>query len=288
MNRRTSITLIAHALVFSVVVLLVGNAPAQNGSGDWSNSFDPYTPIFTKAQVKTAETANARFTSALLANAVNYEPLLISPGTPTRAATQVHIGFWSGPGNHGSLVRVLDSINRPSFCSSTAASPNCAVWDEGATTSEQYPAYVKMLEEHWYDRGNAPAGARTVTLYGKTYRNINPLTFPQADQVWGQYSQRYADMARDFYRKTGNPVMVWCFVIGASGLRIFYVYEYPELQKLESEGVVKVYCANTPDADWQNPSDWTAGTGSASCPPPNSNAVLGAAPPEEPINVYDR
>jgi hypothetical protein len=28
------------------------------------------------------------------------------------------------------------------------------------------------------------------------------------------------------------PVMVWCFVIGASGLRIFYVYEYPELQQL--------------------------------------------------------
>ncbi len=158
--------------------------------------------------------------------------------------TQVHIGFWSGPGNHGNLVRVLDSINFAGAapCVSKAASPNCAVWDEGATTSEQYPSCVKMLEEHWYDRGNAPAGSTTVTIYGKTYRNINPLNFPAADRVWGQYSQRYADMAREFARKTGKPVIAWCFVQGVGPTRIFYAYEYSELQQLESEGVVQVFC----------------------------------------------
>jgi hypothetical protein len=62
--------------------------------------------------------------------------------------------------------------------------------------------------------------------------------------------------------------MVWAFVKGALPTRVFYTYEYPELQKLEAKGVVKVHCANTPDADWRNPNDWTAGTGSASCPSP--------------------
>ncbi len=247
------------------------------------NFFGPYLPIFTSANIKIVQTANSSFTSQLLSNAVNYEPLLNTPGT------QVHIGFWSGPGNHGNLVRVLDSINfgGATRCDRTAASPNCAVWDEGATTSEQYPSYVQMLVEHWYDCGNAPAGSRTINIYGKPYPNINPLSFPSADRVWGQYSQRYADLARIFASKTGKPVIAWCFVQGAAPTRIFYTYEYPELQELESEGVVQVYCAKTPDADWTNPNDWTQGTGSPACPSPSSPGVLGVAP-EEPINVYDR
>jgi hypothetical protein len=92
-------------------------------------------------------------------------------------------------------------------------------------------------------------------------------------------------MARIFARKTGKPVMAWCFVQGAKGNRIFYVYEYPELQKLESEGVVQVYCAKTSDADWTNPGDWTDGTGSAACPPSNEVPDVG---PDEPVNVYNR
>jgi hypothetical protein len=228
------------------------------------NRCNPYIPIFTNPQVKLAETASSSFTFRLLANAVNYEPLLVRPGT------QVNMGFWSGPGNHGSLARVIDSINVGCM---KGPSPNCAVWDEGATTSEQYPAYVKMLEEHWYDRGNAD-GSPMVKIYGKTYKNKNPLNFPTADQIWGQYSQRYADMALEFYHDTGKQVKVWAFVQGASPTRVFYTYEYPELQKLEANGVVKVYCANTPDANWMNPNDWTVGTGSAFCPSPKSPALV--------------
>jgi hypothetical protein len=257
MNQRPSIRSTVWALLIAAVVLLAGsgNAFAHGRSGD--NHFNPYVPIFTRAQVKIAMTASKSFTSLLLADAVNYEPLLLRPGT------QVNMGFWSGPGNHGSLVRLLDSINVGCM---KDPSPNCAVWDEGATSSEQYPAYVKMLMEHWYDRGNA-YGSPTVTIYGNIYRNRNPLDFPTADQIWGQYSQRYADMALAFYRHTGKQVRVWAFVKGASPTRIFYTYEYRELQMLEAQGIVNVSCANTPDADWTNPDDWTAGTGSASCRP---------------------
>ena len=274
MNQHPSIRLTAWALLVSVVVLLAGSGNAFAHDGPGGNHFNPYVPIFTKAQVKIAETTSRRFTFLLLDNAVNYEPLLLSP------QTQVNMGFWSGPGNHGSLVRVLDSINVGCI---KVPSPNCAVWDEGATSSEQYPAYVKMLMEHWYDRGIAD-DSPTVTIYGKIYRNINPLDFPTADQVWGQYSQRYTDMALEFYRQTGKPVMVWAFVQGAKPNRIFYTYEYRELQMLEAEDVVKVYCAKTPDSDWKNPDDWTAGTGSASCLPP----APVAGNPDEPVNVYNR
>jgi hypothetical protein len=127
MNLPTSITLIARTLLLAVFVLLAGNIKSAHAQevGDLANTFDPYVPIFTKANVKIAETARLSFTFELLSNAVNYEPLLTTPGT------QMHIGFWSGPGNHGSLVRVLDSINfGVAPCVSSAESPNCAVWDE--------------------------------------------------------------------------------------------------------------------------------------------------------------
>jgi len=91
-------------------------------------------------------------------------------------------------------------------------------------------------------------------------------------------------MALEFVRKTGKPVKAWCFVKGASPNRIFYTYEYPELQKLESAGVVKVYCATKPDADWTNLSDWTQGTNSAACLKPSA-PPLGVA---QPVNVNNR
>ena len=192
---------------------------------------------------------------------MNYEPLLTTP------STQMHLGFWSGPGNHGSLVRLLNSINNDinNGCLATKSRPNCAVWDEGATSSLQYPSYVKMLEEHWYERGNA-YGSDTVTIYGKTYKNKLPTTFAQADEIWGQYSQRFADMARGFAQTTGLPAKAWCFVIGANPQRIFYTFEFPELEQLESEGVVIVYFAKTQDANWQNPNDWIQGTANAPTP----------------------
>src|SRR5437868_5128134 len=106
-RRHTSMRLITRAFVFSVAILLAGNgnSHAQDGPRYSRNNFNPYVPIFTDAQVKIAETADISFTAELLANAVNYEPLLLDP------KTQVHMGFWSGPGNHGSLARLLDSIN---------------------------------------------------------------------------------------------------------------------------------------------------------------------------------
>jgi hypothetical protein len=279
-----SIRLAARAVALIAAVLLAGNINSLHSQvllAGPANSFNPYLPVFTNSEVKIAETALRRFTSQLVFDAVNYEPLLVTP------RTQVHMGFWSGPGNHGSLVRVLDSINSGVAPCVRGASPNCAVWDEGATTSEQYPSFVQMLVEHWYDRGNTPAGSRTVTIYGKTYPNRNPLDFHTADRIWGQYSQRYADMAREFYHATGKPVIAWCFVQGARPTRIFYAYEYPELRKLELEGVVKVFCAKTQDADWTKPDDWTAGTGSAACPGPKSPSVLGVTP-EKYINVFNR
>ncbi|MFH1830470.1 MAG: hypothetical protein ABH871_06825 [Pseudomonadota bacterium] len=106
---------IQYFLFMFVAVILVA-CGANNGS------FDPYTPIFVDPQTKLSETAEAGFTTQLLNDAVDYEPLLATSGT------QVHLGFWSGSGNHGSLVRLLDSIN--THCFATESSPQCAIWDE--------------------------------------------------------------------------------------------------------------------------------------------------------------
>jgi len=285
-----SLILAAGALLCCLTLPPAGGADQARAQGvhlDGYGNFDPYTPILTKFDVKIAVTGDIRFASVLINDAVNYEPLLLTRGT------QVHMGFWSGWGNHGSLARLLDNINEgqnvgynKKKCSTDSTARNCAIWDEGQTTSQQYPSYVRMVEEHWYDRGNAGPDSWTVTIYGKIYRNINPLTFPEADVIWGQYSQRYADMAREFHRRTGKTVKVWCFVEGARKNRIFYAYEYPELQKLEREGVVKVYCAKTQDAKWTNPNDWTDGLGSASCD--KNTAPLAPQVPDEVINVYNR
>lgn len=63
---------------------------------------------------------------------------------------QVHIGFWSGPGNHGKLVGLLDSINGQYCPPRDATKPKqCAAWDEGVDSSTQMPSYVEMLVEQW-------------------------------------------------------------------------------------------------------------------------------------------
>jgi hypothetical protein len=236
-----------HILLF---ILLA--ASACGGTGQ----FNPYAPIFTSPAIKLAETASADFTSQLVDDATSYEPLLLQSGTT------VHMGFWSGPGNHGSLVRLLDSINV--HCNSQASPINCAIWDEGAQSSLQYPSYVTMIQEHWYDRGNATGGE--VTIYGTAYTDLFPVTFEQADEIWGRYSQRYADMATPFTQATGNTAKAWCFVEGAKSNRIFYMYELPELRTLEAAGVIAVFFARTQDADWQVPDDWIEGTSNAPTP----------------------
>jgi len=226
-----------------------------------NNGFDPYTPVFTDTKSKILDINNSVFLAKLIKEAEDYEPLLIEPGT------QVHMGFWSGPGNRGSLVRVLDDINYGATPCSNNATPNCAIWDEGATTAQQYPAYVLMMTEQWYTRANANSEAEVI-IYGKRYLNASPLNFSTADLVWGLYSQRYAEMARTFHTSTGKRVKVWCFTIGAKRERIFYSYEYPLLQQLEKEGVIDIYFAKTQSADWKKADDWTAGT--ASAPPPTN------------------
>ena len=222
-----------------------------------SPSGTPFAPCFTDPARKLAETKSPVFTDQLFREAVSYEPLLNTNGT------QVHMGFWSGRGNHGSLVVLLDAVNDRPLTGDTAP-PQKAIWDEGATTSNQYPSYVMMLDEHWYERATPANG--TVHIYGTPYTDPYPVSLAQADEIWGQYSERYADMAGLAYRATGKPVKVWCFVEGARANRVFYTYELPELRRLESEGAVQVFFARTCTANWTIPSDWIEGTANAPVP----------------------
>jgi len=240
----------------SFVIFVAILSLSHFGCGNSPNIDIAKTNIFTDPAVKISDTASDSFTQQLYSEALEYEPLLAKSGT------QVHMGYWSGKGNHGDIVRVLDAIN-----GSTASSGepvNKAIWDEGAQTSLQYPSYIIMTEEHWYERGNTVDGK--VTIFGVQYTDPFPVTFAKADQIWGQYSQRYADTASLFYKATGNVVQVWCFVNGAKANRIFYTYELPELTKLEKEGVVSVHFAKTDLSDWTVASDWIDGTANAPTP----------------------
>ncbi len=100
-----------------------------------------YAPDFEAPAEKLDELEDQDFTDELYAEAQAYEPRLAQPGT------QVNMGYWSAKGNHGSLVRLLDSINEGL---PPEAPPQEAIWDEGATSSLQYPSYVEILQEHWY------------------------------------------------------------------------------------------------------------------------------------------
>lgn len=210
--------------------------------------------LFTDPLTKISETSSDSFTELLFNEASTLEPLIKTSGT------QVNMGFWSAANNHGNLVRVLDSIN---YSSTTPT--NKAIWDEGAQSSLQYPAYVTMTKEHWYERANTLVDGK-VTIYGVQYTDPHPVTFEQADQIWGLYSERYTEMARLIKLATGKTVNAWCFVNGAKANRIFFMYEYPALQTLESEGVVTVYFAKNDLADWTDPNDWDEGTNNAPSP----------------------
>lgn len=93
------------------------------------------------------------------------------------------MGFWSGTGNHGSLVRLLDAINAYAGNGSVQK----AIWDEGTQSSLQYPAYFEMnAREHWYERASPKDGK--AVIYGVSYAGPYPVTFAQADAIWGAYS----------------------------------------------------------------------------------------------------
>ncbi|MHB8895060.1 MAG: hypothetical protein ACYC99_07785 [Candidatus Geothermincolia bacterium] len=248
------------AIALALVVLpLVGCTTSTVDQTSKSVEKDPqYQPVWTAPEEKTKETTSPDFTRELYDEAVAYEPLLSKPGT------QVSMGYWSSKGNHGSLVRVVDSINDTP--ATGGAPPQKAIWDEGATTAFQYPSYLLMLEEHWYERATPVDGK--VTIYGKQYTDLHPVTLDQADLIWGQYSQRYADMAKLFRKATGRPVKAWCFVQGAKANRVFYKYELPQLRTMEQSGDVQVFFAKSQDADPNKPDDWIEGAGNAPAPVP--------------------
>lgn len=216
----------------------------------------PFVPVFTDPVEKLAAVSDPAFTQQLYAEAVTYEPLLAMPGT------RVHMGYWSGQKNHGSLVVLLDTIN--SLPVAADGTWDKAIWDEGVTSSYQYPSYMTMQNERWYERAFPMNGS--VLIMGKSYTDPHPVTIAQTDEIWGRYSQRYAMMAVPVHEATNEPVQVWCFVEGAKKNRIFFTYEYPVLQELESQGIVTVRFAKSRAADWQNPYDWTPGTANITLP----------------------
>ncbi|HII98195.1 MAG TPA: hypothetical protein HA272_02750 [Methanoregula sp.] len=230
----------------------VPGADPASGAGTCS----PFIPVFTDPAAKISDTSSPAFTMQLFGEAVAYEPLLATPGT------QVHMGYWSGPKNHGSLVVLLDTINSAPVLENGTS--HKAIWDEGVTSSYQYPSYVTMQNERWYERGYPVNG--TVIIMGRPYTDPYPVTREQPDIIWGQYSQRYAWMAVPMYEATKNPVNVWCYVEGARANRVFYTYELPVLEELERDGVVTVRFAKQRTADWTKPDDWIVGTANAPVP----------------------
>ncbi len=244
------LAIIAVILILSVTgILPSGNCPVAACSPAGLSGAEN-VPVFPAPSDKIAELKDPAFTGKLYQEALATEPLLAAPGT------QVHMGFWSGKGNHGSMLRVLDAINEGPAAS--AKPPNRAIWDEGTTAYYNYPSYRRILDEHWYERASALNGS--VLIFGKAYSDPYPVTFADSDRIWGEYSSRYTEVAEPIATATGNPVKVWCFVQGAKPNRIFYTYELPQLREMEQKGYAQVYFAKSVDADWTRPEDWLMGT----------------------------
>ncbi|MCX5751801.1 MAG: hypothetical protein NT099_09105 [Candidatus Saganbacteria bacterium] len=213
-------------------------------------------PIFTDPAVKLAQLQNPNFAYTLFYEAIALDSSLNQTGT------HVHMGYWSlyNP-NRARLVTVMDAIN-----GYTSTETYKAIWDEGTTTSTsfQYPSYITMNREYWYERVSAINGY--VAINGVTYHDPYTVTMQQANDIWGEYSKRYADMATVLHQVTGLTPEARCFVQGAKANRVFYTYELPELVSLEAIGSVDVYFALTTEANWRNPTDWIEGTSHAPTP----------------------
>jgi hypothetical protein len=206
-------------------------------------------PVLTTPESKLAELSDGSFTRRLFEEFTALDARLKEPGT------QVHMVFWSGPGNHGNALSLVDAI--ASYVA-TDGVIHKGVWGAGVDSSLQNPSFITMNREAWYERAYPVDG--TTTVFGVVRQGVPPVTPEQADAIWGLYSRRYAGQAALFKEATGKPVEVWCFVVGAKAKRIFYSNEFPELERLEAEGAVKVHFARSADADWTDPSDWTHGT----------------------------
>jgi hypothetical protein len=215
-------------------------------------------PIFTDPAAKIAELSSPDFTTKLYNEALALEPRV------SQAGVRVSIGFWSRSPNRDNLVVLLNAIN-----SYSSTETYRAIWDEGTTTStsKQYPSYVTMNKEYWYERAY-PLSDGTVSIEGVHYTDPHPVTPAQADIIWGKYSQRYTDMAKLIRQATGVTIESWCYVQGARAPRIFYSYELPELISLEAAGDVYVHFATTYEASWLNSSQWITGTTNAPTPEP--------------------
>jgi hypothetical protein len=214
-------------------------------SGDGSG----FDAALTTPESKMAELSDEAFTRRLFGEFMSLEARLRQPGA------QVHMVFWSGPGNHGNALNLVDAIN--SYVATDGSIHKC-IWVAGVNSSLQTPSFVTMNREGWYERAY-PEDGKT-TILGVVRTDVPPVTPEQADTIWGLYSRRYADQAALFKEATGKPVEVWCFVVGAKAKRIFYTNEFSVLERLEAEGVVSVHFAKTADANWTDPSDWTHGT----------------------------
>lgn len=121
--------------------------------------------------------------------------------------------------------------------------------------------YDVMEDEGWYERENARGQA--FPFQGQQRNGYNPVAPGDADEMWGQYSARYAEAALQFWMLTGKPVKFYCFIEGARRTRIFYTYEYPVLRALEEIGAVTVYFPRfngAAVADWTQPATWDVGT----------------------------
>jgi hypothetical protein len=244
------ILILAGIVLLSVTGILPSSGcPVTACSTDCSLGLGP-VPIFTSPAEKIAVLKDPAFSGKLYAEALATEPLLARPGT------QVHMGFWSGRGNHGSMLQLLDAVNEGPAAS--AVPPNRAIWDEGTTAYYDYPSYTRILDEHWYERASGLNGS--ILIFGRAYTDPHPVTFADADTIWGEYSARYTEMAEPISQATGNPVRVWCFVDGAKANRIFYTYDLPALRRMEQQGFVEVFFAKSPNADWTRSEDWTNGT----------------------------
>jgi hypothetical protein len=260
-------------LIIVIVLTLNGCFSAQNSTApEYPDIYAGTGPIFTNPVTKLAELSNPGYTKMLYD-----EALWLCPALKT-TVNQVDMGYWSlNPPNRTNLINLINSINGSPLYNNLI---NQAVWDEGVSTSvqDQYPAYIIMNREYWYERAYPVNGY--VIINGQKYIDPFPVTPSQADDIWGAYSQRYADMAIYFYTLTGRPANCWCFVNGAFANRIFYKYELPELKELESKGYVNVYFAKFNNSNWQNPNDWWIGTQNAPTPKSISNDKV--------TNIYDR
>jgi len=214
------------------------------------------SPIFTDPAVKLALLSNSSFVSTL------YDEAIALNSTLKNANTRVHMGYWSLSANRPRLIKVMDAIN--SYASTESYR---AIWDEGVGTAaaDQYPSYITMNKEYWYERAY-PLSNGMVSIEGVHYVDPHPVTTKEADDIWGNYSQRYAEMAARLRQETGITLEARCFVQGARVNRVFYVYELPKLVSLEATGDVYVFFALTSEANWLTPADWVKGTINAPTP----------------------